>query len=162
MKHLLAFAAAFVPAAASAQTGAGQGEAVVVRPLSVVKVDDLRFGTLVAGSAAGQAMISQTSGARAVTGGVTGVGGDFGPASFRAAGLANILAIISVNTGTTITRVGGGASMTVSDLATNRAALTVLPASGVLDINVGGRLSVAANQLPGDYAGSFTLTVIYL
>lgn len=107
-------------------------------------------------------MISQTSGAHAVTGGVTGAPGEFGPAQFVAAGLANIIAIISVSNSTTINRVGGGASMAVADIATNRAAITLLPPGGVLDINVGGRLVVGANQMPGDYAGTFTLTVIYL
>lgn len=159
---LCALSLAGIPGAALAQSSAGRAEATVVRPLSLLKTDDLRFGSLIAGPAAGGAVISQTSGARTVTGGVTGAPGDFGPASFVAAGLANVIAIISVSNGTTITRAGGGASMTVTDITTNRAAISVLPTGGALGINVGGRLVVGANQMPGDYAGSFTLTVIYL
>lgn len=159
---LCAISLASIPGTAWAQSATGQGEAVVVRPLSLVNTEDLRFGSLIAGGTGGGAVISQTSGARMVTGGATGAPSDFGPAQFVAAGLANIIAIISVNNSTTINRVGGGASMAVADIATNRAAITLLPPGGVLDINVGGRLIVGANQMPGDYAGTFTLTVIYL
>ncbi|WP_182466642.1 DUF4402 domain-containing protein [Sphingomonas gilva] len=159
---LCAIGAAAIPGAAAAQSATGQGEVVIVRPLSLVNTEDLRFGSLIAGTAGGSAVISQTSGARMVTGGVTGAPGDFGPAQFVTAGLASIVVIISVDNATTITRAGGGASMNVTDIATNRPAVSLFPGSGVIDINVGGRLTVAANQMPGDYAGTFNLTVFYL
>jgi hypothetical protein len=149
--------------AAHAGEGVGQAQAVVVRPLSLVKTEDLRFGSILAGASAGSVTISQTSGARSSAGGAIPIAADpFGPAQFTAAGVLNVLAIISVDSSTTISRIGGGATMNVSDLAANQSGLTVFPANGILPINVGGRLSVSANQMAGDYAGTFTLTVIYL
>ena len=38
---------------------------------------------------------------------------------------------------------------------------TLLP-SGLQTYYIGGTLSVGANQLPGDYSGTFALTVNYL
>jgi hypothetical protein len=160
---LCAISLASISGAAWGQSASGQGSAVVVRPLSLVKTDDLRFGSLIAGASAGTVTISQTSGARGSTGGVTPATADpFGPAAFVSAGLSSVIAIVSVDTATTLTRAGGGATMAVTDIATDRPAVTLFPGSGVMTINVGGRLAVGANQMPGDYAGSFNLTVFYL
>lgn len=151
-----------IPGAAFAQQQTGQTEAVVVRPLSLLKTEDLRFGSLIAGTTAGNVVISQTSSARMVTGGATGAPSDFGPAQFVSAGLSSIIVIITVDNAATLTRAGGGATMAVTDIATNRPAVSLFPGNGVLDINVGGRLTVGVNQMPGDYAGTFNLTVFYL
>ena len=154
------------PAMAANQPGTATS--VVVRPNTLVKVDDLDFGTLAAGTAAGTVTVNAVTGARSTTGGVTTVGADSQRAVFQGTG-GILLITVSGDTSVTLTRAGGGPTMTASLV---RAATTsgggiallgstLLP-SGVQTYYIGGTLNVGANQPAGDYSGTFTLTVNYL
>ena len=158
------------PALAAAKTGLAK--TVVVSRLSFLNVEELEFGSLLAGAAAGTVIISP-AGVRSKTGGVTLVnGGLVQPARFAGRGTVNQTVLISIATATsTLRRVGGTETMALDRLtigSTPTAVLTTTPQSfritsptGIFNFPVGGRLSVAANQAPGDYTGTFSVTLNY-
>ncbi len=143
--------------------------AAIVRPNSLIKTDDLDFGTMVSGTTGGTVSINAVTGARTTTGGVTPVGAGTQRAVFQGTG-GILLITVSGDTSVTLVRAGGGAPNMTATLV--RAASTsgggvallgstLLP-SGVQTYYIGGTLTVPANQLAGDYSGTFTLTVNYL
>ena len=147
----------------------GTTTATVVRPNTLVKTDDLDFGTLVSGTTGGTVTINAVTGARTTSGGTTPVGAGFQRAQFQGTG-GILLITVSGSTSVTLTRAGGGATPMTATLV--RAASTsgggiallgstLLP-SGVQTYYIGGTLTVPANQPEGDYSGTFTLTVNYL
>ncbi|MBJ7439651.1 MAG: DUF4402 domain-containing protein [Sphingopyxis sp.] len=143
--------------------------AAVVRPNSLIKTDDLNFGTLVSGATGGTVTVNPVTNARTSGGGVTLVGTNAQRAIFQGTG-GIFLITVSGSTSATLARVGGGApSMTatlVRAASTSGGGIallgsTLLP-SGVQTYYIGGTLTVPANQPAGDYSGTFTLTVNYL
>lgn len=143
--------------------------AAVVRPNTLIKTDDLDFGTLVSGATGGTVSVDAVTGARTTAGGVTPVGTASQRAIFQGTG-GIFLITVTGSTSVTLARVGGGAPSMTATLV--RAATTsgggiallggtLLP-SGVQTYYIGGTLTVPANQAPGDYSGTFTLTVNYL
>lgn len=158
--RIAALALACAPGSALAANAMAIAQAVTLRPLSVVKVDDLDFGTLISGATAGTAVIDANTSSRATTGGVTGAAGAYQAAEFQTYGGPAIV-FIQLGPAPTLNRAGGGATMAVTGLALDGPVLRFLPAPGLIVIKVGGTLNVAANQLDGSYAGTFTLTVTY-
>ena len=147
----------------------GTANAAVVRPNTLIKTDDLDFGTLISGSAGGTVTINPVTNGRSATGGATLVGSDGRRAVFQGTG-GIFLITVSGSTSVTLTRAGGGAPGMTASLV--RAATTsgggiallgatLLP-SGVQTYYIGGTLTVPANQPEGNYSGTFTLTVNYL
>lgn len=162
-----ALTALCAPAHAADQNGTAT--ATVVRPNTLVKTDDLDFGTLVSGTTGGTVTINAVTGARTTSGGTTPVGAGFQRARFQGTG-GILLITVSGSNSVTLTRAGGGAAPMTATLV--RAAstsgggiallgATLLP-SGVQTYYIGGTLTVPANQPEGDYSGTFTLTVNYL
>jgi len=148
---------------------AGTANAAVVRPNTLIKTDDLDFGTMTSGATGGTVSINAVTGTRTTTGGVTPVGAGTQRAVFQGTG-GILLITVSGDTSVTLTRAGGGAPNMTASLV--RAAstsgggvallgATLLP-SGVQTYYIGGTLTVPANQPAGDYSGTFTLTVNYL
>jgi putative alpha-1,2-mannosidase len=167
-----AFGASTVPTAAQAQAQPAQAEAqaILLRPLTFFKVDDLNFGDIVPGTTAGQVRL-EPDGTRTRTGGVTLAGSTHQPASFAGMGTYNRYVLISMSPATT-TVTGPGTPMTVTQFeigSTPTAILTATPqsfriaaTSGQFIFPVGARLNVNANQAPGVYTGTFTVTLNYL
>jgi hypothetical protein len=143
--------------------------AAVVRPNTLVKTDDLDFGTLVSGPTGGTASVNAVTGARTTSGGVTAAGNDAQRAIFQGTG-GLLLITVSGSTSVTLSRVGGGAPTMTASLvraaSTGGGGITLLGAtllpSGIQTYYIGGTLTVPANQPAGDYTGTFTLTVNYL
>lgn len=162
-----ASAALCVPAQAA--DTAGIANAAVVRPNTLIKTDDLDFGTLIGGATGGTVTINPVTNARTTGGGVTPVGSAAQRATFQGTG-GIFLITVSGSTSTTLTRAGGGAApMTVTLVraaSTSGGGITLLGGtllpSGVQTYYIGGTLTVPANQPEGDYSGIFTLTVNYL
>jgi hypothetical protein len=149
---------------ALAATATSAVELVVIEPFTIVKTRDLAFGNLIPSAAAGTVTINPNTSARSTTGGVTAAAGSFHPAEFVTRGTPNRRVLVRLpNSTVTLTRVGGGATMTVSNFTRNGAPPTSTPldATGILTFRVGGRLNVGANQLPGTYSGSFSIEVQY-
>ncbi len=127
----------------------------------MVKTQDLDFGSLIASPTAGTVIIDPYSDARTTTGGVTLAGGSPSAARFSAAGVLNILGLITLPTSIALTGSGGG-TMTISAVTTNGPTTRLFSGTAILDVRVGGTLNVKANQTVGDYTGTFQVTVVYL
>jgi spore coat protein U-like protein len=172
----LAGIAAF-PGTACAETAraVATAQATVVAPLALVKVQDLQFGRIVARATAGTITINENTG-QCVVGGAIKESGTCQFASFSGMGSKNLSAHISISALSNLT--GPGQAMVLDNIAigTNATlALTggsngkgggapryaITSASGIFLLTVGGRLNVNANQAPGVYTGSISVTVQY-
>lgn len=170
LRHLLpaaalaAFAFSAAPAAAQsvAATNDATGEALILVPLTLTKIDDLDFGSLVPSATAGTVMIDATSGARTVSGGVTGVASAAGNrAYFGGAGSPNQQVLVAISPPAELTS-GAGDTIPVAGLTLDGGPLrSIDPASRAFFVGVGGTLTVGADQPEGDYAADFWLTAIY-
>lgn len=165
-----AFAAVAFAAPAMAQSTAsttGTGSITVIRPLTITKNADLKFGTVVRpGTGAGTAVVS-AAGARSVTGGVVGLAsGDTPQASqFTVAGEGG--QSISVTVPATFTMANGTDSLvvtTTNNLVGSAGAQTLsnaMGAAGSLVFNVGGSVPIASTTTTGAYTGTFTVSAAY-
>lgn len=156
----------------TAHAANADADVVVVQTLSFIKVDDLDFGSMLSGGTAGTVVVPP-SGARTSTGGVTLTGTSFQPARFAGRGTVNQRVQISLNANAIqITRVSGTQTMTVdtfiigstptAPLSTTPRTFTITSPTGIFNFPVGATLRVGANQVPGIYRGSFTVTLNYL
>ncbi len=168
----LAATAAGLPSGAAAQLADADASsrAIILRPNTLVKVEDLDFGSMISGPTGGTVTVSALTGARTTAGGVTPVGGSAQRAEFHGTGGA-VLIIITGSNSASLARVGGGApNMTASLTRARQTAggpvalpnTAIVFGGGFRIFYVGGALNVPANQPPGDYVGSFTLTVNYI
>lgn len=185
---LVALAAAFATsapayAAGPAVTSQASARAAVVAALSVIKVQDLSFGRIVPRPQAGTVTVDQNTGACTVTGPILEVGKcQF--AQFAGMGTKNMGARISLTSTTDLTGPGQpmvldqiklGTNSTISFAGNanangqgvgltkggNSERYSITTDSGIYVLNVGGRLNVNANQAPGTYTGSITISVQY-
>ena len=157
--------------------------ATVVAPLTLVWVQDLKFGKIVPRPQAGTVTVDQNTGACTVTGPILEVGKcQF--AQFAGMGTKNMGARISLTSVVNLT--GPGVVMVLDQITlgtnntisftgngnangngvgltkgSNAERYTITTTSGIFVLNVGGRLNVNANQAPGVYNGSITVSVQY-
>ncbi|MDR3682758.1 MAG: DUF4402 domain-containing protein [Geothrix sp.] len=128
--------------------------------ISLSKVTDLNFGSAIMSGTAGTVVLTPT-GARSATGGVTlASGGLVGPATFTVTGDAAATYAITLPSSITLNG-AGGATLTVSPVASTPSATGLLDGTGQQTLAVGGTLNVAANQPAGAYSGTFNVTVAY-
>jgi spore coat protein U-like protein len=161
-------AAFFASVAAQAAPQTATVRVVTIAPTSIVNTAPLDFGTIIPAAAAGTVSINAQTGARTSTV-VTLAGGTFSRAQFVAAGTPLRTVTLTLNPSPTITISNGSNSMTINQLRVSVDGGTAQPFGpnhvigvlGVINFDVGGRLNVGANQAPGLYAGSFTLTMDY-
>jgi hypothetical protein len=173
---LVAFAAgtalaSAAPALAQSASDNAQTEAIILRPLSFFLVDDLHFGDIIPNPAAAGTVRLQPNGTRTATGGVVLVGNSHQPARFAGLGRFNQQVAISLQSNT-IWINGPGPRMRVRTfeigstptaiLSTSPLRFRISSPTGAFNFPVGAILEVGANQPPGDYAGTFTITLNYL
>ncbi|MFM9853841.1 MAG: DUF4402 domain-containing protein [Sphingomonadaceae bacterium] len=156
-----------------AASATAPSQAVLVAPLSFFVVDELDFGRILAGATAGTVVIAP-SGARTSTGGVTLINSPTAqPVNFAGRGRQNqIVAISLATTPNRLTRIGGTQTMVLDTFvigSTPTAPITTAPTQfriagpgGVFNFPLGATLRVGANQTPGNYAGTFVITLNYL
>ncbi len=135
--------------------------ATILHPVSVVKLKDMDFG-YVAVTTAGTAVLEPNADVLTTTGGVVPVGGT--PHSAEFAGSATTSSIVNIkvpNQPSTLTRVGGIQTMTVSKFTLQGQNKRTIAAQTFFTFRVGGTLNVAANQTEGTYVGTFAVTVQY-
>jgi hypothetical protein len=107
-------------------------------------------------------VIDPVSGSLTTTGAVTPAGTGAHPASFTGTGSRNSVVLIRLpKNPITLTRVGGTETMTVSNWTLDGSTNRKIPPSDTFDFAVGATLNVAAGQMDGTYAGSFSVTVQY-
>lgn len=150
-------AAAPVPAANDSD-----GRALILVPLTLVKIEDLDFGSVIRSSVAGTVTIDPVSGARSVTGGVTEVTGDPGNrAYFGGAGSPNQQVLLALSPPVELTSAAGDAIPVVGLTLDGPPTRTIDPVTRAFFVGVGGTLQIAADQPEGDYNADFWLTAIY-
>lgn len=150
-----------VLAAATPPDRQAEAQAIVLQPLTLLKVDDLDFGWLTA-TTAGTATLDPVSGAVTTTGGVLAVGGTPQRARFVGAASRNTPIKIRIpNKPITLTRQGGTETMSLSAWTLDGPADRRVGPSRAFDFYVGGTLSVGAGQADGLYVGTFDVEVQY-
>lgn len=141
----------------------------VVRPLEFISVENLDFGRVIRGTTAGTVTIDP-AGVRTSTGGATLIGTGFQPAKFAGMGTNGQRVDISLGANQIFIN-GPGAPMRVRTFvigSTPTAILTTTPmrfrinsTTGIFVFPVGATLEVGANQVPGTYTGTWTITLNY-
>ena len=155
-----AIAAAAVPAPAlAAPTDSADARALLLLPLSITKVDDLDFGTVVSSSTSGTVTVPADGGPPIVTGGVTQVpSGTVSRAYFSGGGTAgqqvSIFLAPPANLGD-----GNGHTVPIS-LSLESSTITIDP-TRAFSVGIGGTVSLAPNQAEGTYTGTFTVLAQY-
>ncbi|HEU5481801.1 MAG TPA: DUF4402 domain-containing protein [Sphingomicrobium sp.] len=149
--------AAPVPASIDAD-----GRALVLVPLTLVKIDDLNFGTVVRSSAPGTVTINPSTGARTLAGGVTGVTSDPGHrAYFAGAGTPSQQVLLAISPPVALASASGD-TIPVTGLTLDGPPIrTIDPITRAFYVGVGGTIQVAADQPEGVYNADFWLTAIY-
>lgn len=138
--------------------------ATIVKAISIDKVKDLQFGKIIAAPTAGQVAI-QTNGSRTIAAGnvvLFNQGSDHQAASFKTMGTpgAGYSLVLPADGSVSLTRTGGTETMTIEGFV-HSANGTLDASTGEETFNVGATLNVGANQAPGEYAGTFTVTAAY-
>jgi hypothetical protein len=128
----------------------------------------LAFGDIFANATGGNVVLDPTTDARTPSGGLfLGTASPFNSAAITVCGKRNASFSVTLPANTTLT--GPGAAMTVSAFTAATGATILTPAlsklpnsaGATLPIKVGGTLAVGANQVDGDYAGTFNVIVTY-
>ena len=161
-----AMAAAAVPAGATPINAAedADGRALILVPLTLTKIEDLDFGAVVPSALPGTVTINATTGARSITGGVTGVPSNIGQrAYFAGAGSANQLVLVAVDPPLELTSTTNPTDkVTVLAMPLQGSPLkTVDPVTRSFFFGVGGIILVGANQAEGVYEATFDVIASY-
>jgi len=153
-------AAAAVPAPAlAAQTDSSDARALLLLPLSITKVNDLDFGTVVSSATSGTVSIAADGSGQSVTGGVTPVpSGTVSRALFSGGGTAGQQVNIFLAPPASLSD-GNGHSVPIS-LSLEKSVVTI-DATRAFFVGIGGTVTVAANQAEGTYTGTFTVLAQY-
>lgn len=171
--HLCALCAALIlttPAYAQDSTSP-TSRVVVVTPLSFVKDKDLNFGDILPGNSRGFVTLAP-DGTVTTSGGVQLVTGSPQGATFW--GYGTFLQRVRINldrNAYTLTRQGGPETMRMdritigsrppTTLSTRPRTFLIGNPDGYFTFGIGGRLRVGANQAPGTYQATFTVTLEY-
>lgn len=156
----LAIAAA-APATATpvSATKDASGKALILVPLTLTKVADLDFGTIIASSTSGTVSIAADGSGQSITGGVTPLASAPGsPAQFAGAGTPNEQVSLFLAPPATIKDVAGD-SMPIS--MNLEATSVTIDSTRAFFVGVGGTVNVGANQPDGVYTGTFTVLAQY-
>jgi hypothetical protein len=164
---LLATSAAF--AQSNTATAAVPTTARIYVPITAVLTNTgLDFGDIFANATGGNVVLDPTTDTRTPSGGlVLGTASPFNSAAITVGGKRNAKFSVTLPVSTTLT--GAGTAMTVNAFTVATGATVLTPAlsklpntaSATLAIKVGGTLAVGANQMDGDYAGTFNVVVTY-
>lgn len=138
-------------------------DAKVIAPISISNTGstNLDFGTIIRSSVAGTVTVTP-AGQRTFTGGVSVLSSSlFTAAPFSVSGenSAGFNLTLPDNDDVKMTRTGGTEKMKVTNFTHNSG--LVLSSSGTATFSVGATLNLDADQVAGDYTGSFNVTIAY-
>ena len=170
---------AAMPVALLAMTSAVQAQDTnvdiqvnVIRPARLALVDDMLFGSVIAGPDGGTVTLDPESGNCSTTGSAVEVG-TCQASVFTGFGPTQTLLRVRVKQ-ESIILTGPGADMIVDDftmdfdpdLAFVRTQgkfniARIISASGAFDLRIGATLTVNANQAPGTYSGTYRVQIQY-
>ncbi|WP_205479783.1 DUF4402 domain-containing protein [Sphingomonas arenae] len=152
-----------VPAAAApvGAVPAAKARALLLTPLTITRVQDLDFGTVMTSSTAGMVAINATSGARTTSGGVTGLSSALGQrARFAGAGTPGQQVFVLLVPPPVLTN-GTGDTIDVLAMSLDGSPIRTIDSSRAFFVGVGGVLSVAADQAEGLYSAEFEIYADY-
>ena len=159
---VVALAGLWFNGTANAAAVSSSVEVKTVTPVTVAETAKLKFGTFATGTSQSVIRVSQ-AGVRTIVSGdvalVTGVGADVEQAGlFTVTGDANRVVTVNIPQ-SSINITGPGTTMSLGSFSypTTR----TIGGGGTVTLNVGGDLTVNANQASGDYSGNYTVQVNY-
>jgi hypothetical protein len=138
------------------------GKALVLVPLTLTKIDDLDFGTLLPSPTSGFVSINASTGARTFGGGVTGVASAMGHrAYFGGAGTPSQQVIITIDPPAELMSPTGDTITVLALTLDGSARKTIDPTTRAYFFGVGGVLQIAADQPEGVYSATFDVNANY-
>ena len=138
-------------------------KALLLKPLTLTKLSDLDFGTIIPSGSGDLVTINADTGAR------TSPTANLVPtdpgnrARFASSGVNNTSVMLQISPATDLID-GAGNKLSVISLDLDQGGAstrTLSPESQVFFVGIGGQVSVRANQEEGVYSGTFTLTADY-
>jgi hypothetical protein len=170
VKKLMTLIAASTALAMAAPAAAAPVEAnppaeargLILIPLTLNKLQDLHFGTIVPSALSGVVTVPADGSAAFATGGVTLVSSDPAyRARFAGAGSPNQMVIVTATNPVSLVN-GLGDTVTILALTLDGSPIRTINASRAFFFNVGGILMINANQAEGLYEAEFDVTADYL
>ncbi|HVM38924.1 MAG TPA: DUF4402 domain-containing protein [Sphingomicrobium sp.] len=170
MFSLAAIAAAALsaaPAAAESVSASAQAKAhgVILQPLTLTRIEDLDFGTVIASSTAGTVTINADTSARTTTGGVTGVPNYPGQRGlFGGAGTAFQPVVLTLKAPSVLVSESNPSDIIEVEemvLDNNNQTDRTINSTAAFFVGVGGTFNIAASQPNGSYSAPFELTAEY-
>jgi len=152
------------PAAAAPVAAApkAQAQGLILIPLTLNKLQDLYFGTIIPSNLSGVVTVPADGTAPFATGGATLLTSDPGyRARFAGAGTTGQLVLITVNNPVLLSN-GLGDNVNVLALTMDGPAIRTIDPTRAYAFNVGGILMINANQPEGIYQADFDVTAQYL
>lgn len=144
---------------AHAASATGQAKARILRQITLTNTSDLQFATIISGATASTVAVSvagtATCGPNLVCTGTTTA------ANFDIQGTNNAVVLVGGDASVTLLGSLGGTMSAALTYSTNSLTLTAGPGTVGGSFQVGGTLSVDANQTSGDYTGTFNVTANY-
>ncbi len=148
-------ALAMTASTAHAAQATGTARAKILRQITLTNTSDLQYATIISGATASTVAVT-TAGARTCGAGLTCTG-TATSANFNVAGTDGAVVVVGGDSSVSLAGSLGG---TMASTLTYSATTVTLGATGG-SFQVGGTLSVGANQASGDYTGSFNVTANY-
>jgi hypothetical protein len=145
--------------AAQAASATGTAKAKILRQITLTNTSDLQYATIISGSTASTVAVS-TAGAVSCGAGLTCTGTTTA-ANFDIQGTNNAVVLVGGDSSVTLNGSLGGTMTSTRTYSATSVTLTNGPGTVGGSFQVGGTLSVGANQASGDYAGAFNVTANY-
>ncbi len=138
-----------------------QTKAAAPVQVTVSEKRSLLFGTIAGDvNGPGTVTLNPVTGAKTVTGFVFDMGKTDRIGTFAVTGPKNAWVFLTLPNTATLTRTGGGGTMTMRSFTSSpTAGLIQLDNKGKRDIFVGATIDVATGQPKGNYTGTFTISV---
>lgn len=152
-------AAALTVGTAQAATATGDARARILRQLTLTNTSDLQFATIISGATASTVAVS-TAGV-ATCGPTLVCTGTTTAANFDIQGTNGAVVLVGGDAAVTLNGSLGGTMSATLVYSANSVTLTAGPGTVGGSFQVGGTLSVGANQTSGDYVGTFNVTADY-
>ena len=139
-----------------------QGRALLLIPLTLTKVQDIHFGSIVPSTTtAGFVSINATTGARTGSAGLTLMPADVGQrAQFAGAGTPGQQVIMALTPPAQLTNPAGD-TLDVLAMTLDGPTTRTIASDQTFFVGVGGTIFVAANQAEGLYSATYDLTADY-
>ncbi|MEO5578510.1 MAG: DUF4402 domain-containing protein, partial [Sphingomicrobium sp.] len=135
------------------------GRALLLIPLTLTKIDDLSFGSVIPSAVSGTVVINAVTGARSVAGGVTAMPSDVGQrAYFGGAGSPNQLVIVTVTAPAVLTNVVGDTLSVIALTLDGPPLRSIDPVDRTFFFGVGGIIQIGVDQPEGVYTSNYDVT----